>query len=82
MCDKLKYWIPRLLILGFVFSMPFSAPEFITSMDKSEFIVWLLRLIWVMAFPAAFCLALILELVLKKYGAGSAGSDGIKSQHK
>lgn len=67
MRDKLKYWIPRLLIIGFIVSMPFSAPEFITSMDEAAFTVWLLRLIWVIAFPSAFCLALILVLVLRKY---------------
>jgi len=67
MREKLQYWIPRLLIIGFIVSMPFSAPEFITSMDEAAFTVWLLRLIWVIAFPSAFCLALILVLASKKY---------------
>ena len=65
MKNRLKYWLPRLTILSFIFSMPFSTPEFIISMDESEFIVWLLRLIWVLAFPIAFCLLLILTLAVK-----------------
>jgi len=66
MQNKLKYWLPRIIIIGFASSMPFSAPEFITTMEKGEFIVWLLRLIWVLSFPIVFCLLLFLTLLLKK----------------
>jgi hypothetical protein len=70
MKNKLKYWFPRLIIIGFAFSMSFSAPEFITGMDEGGFIVWLLRLIWVLAFPTVFCLLLILTLLMKNLKRG------------
>jgi hypothetical protein len=70
MLNRLKYWFPRLIIISFALSMPFSAPEFITGMDEGSFIVWLLRLIWVLAFPIIFCLLLILTLLLKNLKRG------------
>jgi len=59
-----------MIIIGFALSMPFSAPEFITGMDEGSFIVWLLRLIWVLAFPLVFCLLLILTLSMKNLKQG------------
>ncbi len=66
MWPKITYWLPRLLILGFVASMAIPAPKFITSMENAEFLVWLLRLIWVLAFPTGFLLVLILINLMKK----------------
>ena len=70
MQDKLKYWFPRLIIIGFAVSMLFSTPEFIRNMDEPEFIVWLLRLLWVLAFPILFCLLLMLTLLVKNHRQG------------
>lgn len=66
----LKYWFPRLIIIGFALSMPFSTPEFIAGMDEGSFLVWRLRLIWVLVFPLVFCLLLILTLVMKRLKQG------------
>ena len=66
MQTRLKYWLPRVIIIGFAASMPFSASEFIANMDESEFIVWVLRLIWVFSFPLVFCLFLFLTLWVGK----------------
>lgn len=57
---KMKYWLPRLLIIGFAASMVIPAPRFVTAMDDAEFLVWLLRLIWVLAFPTGFFVVLVL----------------------
>jgi hypothetical protein len=57
---KMKYWLPRLLILGFAASMVIPAPRFVTAMDDAEFLVWMLRLIWVLAFPTGFFVVLVL----------------------
>jgi len=70
MRNRLKYWFPRLVIIGFALSMPFFAPEFISGMDEGSFLVWRLRLIWVLAFPIGFCLLLILKLSLKNSKRG------------
>lgn len=70
MRKRLKYWFPRLIVIGFALSMPFSAPEFIAGMDEGSFFVWLLRLIWVLAFPLVFCLLLSLTLVIKHLKQG------------
>lgn len=74
MKNKLKYWFPRLIILGVAASMPFSAPKFITTMDEAEFIVWLLRVLWVLAFPTAFCVVLFLTLWVQKLNRRRKGS--------
>ncbi|HSL61289.1 MAG TPA: hypothetical protein VK885_05855 [Desulfotignum sp.] len=66
MWTTFKYWLPRLLILGFAFSMVVPAPEFIGSMEEAEFLVWLLRLIWVLAFPTGFFVLLIVTDLMKK----------------
>jgi uncharacterized membrane protein len=66
MWPKITYWLPRLLIIGFVVSMVIPAPQFVTSMDNAEFLVWLLRLIWVLAFPTGFFVLLILINLIKK----------------
>lgn len=66
MWPKITYWLPRLLIIGFAASMVIPAPKFINSMENAEFLVWLLRLIWVLAFPAGFLLVLILINLRKK----------------
>jgi hypothetical protein len=60
------YWAPRLIIIGIACSMPFSTPGFIAGMGEGEFMVWFLRLMWVLAFPAGFCLVLGLVLAVKK----------------
>lgn len=59
-----------MIIIGFAFSMLFSTPEFISSMNEPEFIIWLLRLLWVLAFPILFCLLLILTLLVKNFKRG------------
>ena len=56
---KITYWLPRLLILGFAASMVIPAPRFVTAMDDAEFLVWLLRLIWVLVFPLKWILRLL-----------------------
>jgi uncharacterized membrane protein len=66
MKSKLKYWVPRLLIVGFAVSMMIPAPRFVTAMDDAEFLVWLLRLIWVLAFPTGFFAILVLLHLVKK----------------
>ena len=66
MWSKITYWFPRLIIIGFVVSMAIPAPKFITSMENAEFLVWLLRLIWVLAFPAGFFVLLIFTNLIKK----------------
>lgn len=62
MRTRLEYWLPRMIIIGFAAAMPFSAFEFIAGMDESEFIVWALRLIWVVSFPLVLCLLLFFTL--------------------
>jgi len=66
MQNRLKYWLPRMIIIGFAASMPFSAPNFITGMDEAELIVWFLRLLWVLTFPIVFCLLLFLTLLARR----------------
>jgi uncharacterized membrane protein YfhO len=50
--------------------MVIPAPRFVTSMDDAEFLVWLLRLIWVLAFPAVFFVLLILANLINKRKKG------------
>ncbi len=66
MRPKITYWFPRLLIIGFATSMVIPAPQFVASMDDAEFLVWLLRLIWVLAFPAGFFALLVLVHLYSK----------------
>jgi hypothetical protein len=66
MCNKFRYWLPRLLVIGFAMSMVIPAPEFISSMEDAEFLVWLLRLIWVLVFPTGLFVLLVLTHLLKK----------------
>jgi hypothetical protein len=67
MRQKILYWLPRLLILGFVISMVIPAPQFVTSMDDAQFLVWLLRLVWVLVFPAGYFAILVLSHFLKRF---------------
>ena len=67
MMNRIKYWTPRLLVLGFALSLPFSAPDFIRNMDADEYIIWLLRLIWVLMFPAALLLVLVIGMTFRKF---------------
>lgn len=66
MRPRISYWLPRLLIIGFAASMVIPAPQFVTSMDDAELVVWLLRLIWVLAFPTGFLVVLVLLNLRKK----------------
>jgi uncharacterized membrane protein len=66
MCNKFRYWFPRLLVIGFAMSMVIPAPEFISSMEDAEFLVWLLRLIWVLVFPTGLFVLLLLTHLFKK----------------
>ena len=66
MKNRLLYWFPRLIVIGFAVSLPFSAPEFITSLDNGEFVVWLLRLVWVLIFPGALVSVLFLTWMAGK----------------
>jgi hypothetical protein len=66
MWNKFRYWLPRLLVIGFAMSMIVPAPEFISSMEDAEFLVWLLRLIWVLVFPAGLFVLLIFTHIVKK----------------
>jgi hypothetical protein len=66
MGPNISYWIPRLLVIGFAASMVIPAPQFVTSMDDAEFLVWLLRLIWVLVFPAGFFAVLVLRHLFKR----------------
>lgn len=66
MWTRCKYWFPRLIILGFAVSMVMPAPKFITGMEEAEFVVWLLRLIWVLAFPTGFFMLLFLTGMVEK----------------
>lgn len=66
MWNKFRYWLPRLLVIGFAMSMVVPAPEFISSMEDAEFLVWLLRLIWVLMFPAGLFVLLVLTRLVKK----------------
>lgn len=66
MWNKFRYWLPRLLVIGFAMSMVVPAPEFISSMEDAEFLIWLLRLIWVLVFPTALFVLLILTHLVKK----------------
>jgi len=66
MWTRCRYWFPRLIILGFAVSMVIPAPAFIAGMEEAEFVVWCLRLIWVLAFPTGFFLLLFLTGLVKK----------------
>jgi hypothetical protein len=66
MRPRISYWLPRLLIIGFAASMVIPAPQFVTSMDDAELVVWLLRLIWVLAFPTGYLVILVLINLRKK----------------
>ncbi len=66
MWTRCKYWLPRLIILGFAVSMVMPAPKFIASMEDAEFVVWMLRLIWVLVFPAGFFVLLVLTNLLRR----------------
>ncbi|MFO7910740.1 MAG: hypothetical protein R6V15_01105 [Desulfotignum sp.] len=46
--------------------MVMPAPKFIASMEDAEFVVWMLRLIWVLAFPAGFFLLLVLTDLVRR----------------
>ena len=67
---KISYWLPRLLVIGFAASMVIPAPQFVTSMDDAEFLVWILRLIWVLVFPAAFFAALVMLHLFRRMRNG------------
>jgi hypothetical protein len=64
---RVKYWLPRMIILGFAVSMVMPAPEYITHMDDPEFLVWLLRLIWVLAFPTGYLILLVLTDLTRRF---------------
>lgn len=65
MRSKMSYWLPRLFIIGFAATMVIPAPQFIASMKDDEFLVWLLRLIWVLTFPTCFLVMLVLKNLWK-----------------
>jgi len=53
-------------VLIFAMSLLLPAPNFISGMDDNEFIIWLVRLIWVIGLPVIFCsLILIIALLTK-----------------
>ena len=64
--QKLRYWLPRTFVLIFAMSLLLPAPNFISGMDDNEFIIWLVRLIWVIGLPAIFCSLILLIALLTK----------------
>ena len=63
---KLRYWLPRLLILGFALSLVFPALKFVPSLDADGYIIWLARLTWVIAVPVVFCAILLVIAIFRK----------------
>ena len=45
---SLLNWIPKVLVIGFVLSLILPAPGFVHGMSRDSFIVWLVRLAWVL----------------------------------
>ena len=41
-------WIPKVFVIGFVLSLILPAPGFVHGMSRDSFIIWLVRLIWVL----------------------------------
>ena len=64
--QKLRYWLPRIFVLIFAMSLLLPAPNFISGMDDNEFIIWLVRLIWVIGLPVIFCSLILLIALLTK----------------
>ena len=64
--QKLRYWLPRTFVLIFAMSLLLPAPNFISGMDDNEFIIWLVRLIWVIGLPVIFCSLILLIALLTK----------------
>jgi len=52
--QRLTYWLPRALVIGFCLSLLLPAPAFLSVMDDSQMVVWAARLIWVVGLPAVF----------------------------
>ena len=64
--QKLGYWIPRIFVLIFAISVFLPTPDFVSGMDYNEFIIWLIRLIWVVGLPVVFCSFILLITFLTK----------------
>lgn len=61
---RVSYWLPRLFVIGFALSLLLPAPQFVLSMGRGAFTLWLARLIWVVGLPVVFCLILLVVLWL------------------
>lgn len=45
---NLLNWIPKVLVIGFVLSLILPAPGFVHGMSRDSFIIYLVRLVWVL----------------------------------
>jgi hypothetical protein len=62
----LKYWLPRVAVIGFVLSLAMPAPRTIAGMDENQFLLWAARLIWVVSLPSAFCILMVVVVLIQK----------------
>ena len=61
---KLTYWLPRSFVAAFALSLFIPAPDFVAGMSEDAFVVWLLRIGWVVGVPLAFCFVLVLMALI------------------
>ncbi len=63
---KFGYWLPRLLVLGFAFSLVLPVPDFLQGLDDGQYTLWWARLIWVISIPAVFGAILLVIVIFRK----------------
>jgi hypothetical protein len=57
---KLRFWLPRIFVAAFALSLLIPAPDFVSGMSDDAFVVWLIRIGWILGLPLAFCFVLVL----------------------
>lgn len=51
--NRLRYWLPRLLLGFFALSLVFPLPRYLAGMESGEYLLWLSQVAWVAACAAA-----------------------------
>ena len=56
-----------MILIGFALSLLLPAPDFVTGMGENAWIVWLVRIGWVVGLPLAFGLVLVIVARVGKW---------------
>lgn len=65
-----SYWLPRLMVIAFAFSLVFPTPAFVRGLGEDAYILWLARLIWIFSVPLVFGAILLVIAKFRKNGDG------------